>query len=154
MKRQLHSCALAALTLLSTLPAGAQHAEPVPSEQRVTVQGMKNASAWFKAESQHFVVYSDTSRASVFQLLNNLERLDYLLRLYTSAYGKPQPLESKLTLTFHKRPGALAQFADTPPRDAVGLYSSCSAGVQGAGVLLAPITELANAELSKAPVND
>ena len=154
MKRHLSSCVLAALTLLNTQPAGAQQANTVPSEQRVTVQGMKNASAWFKAESQHFVIYSDTSRDTVFQLLNNLERLDYLLRLYTSAYGKPQPLESKLTVYFHQRPGALAQFADTPPRDAVGLYNSCSAGVQGAGVLLAPITELANAELSKAPVND
>ncbi|SFV17927.1 hypothetical protein [Pseudoduganella namucuonensis] len=154
MKRQLNACVLAALTLLSTQPAGAQQADPVPSEQRVTVRGLKNASAWFKAESQHFVIYSDTSRDSVFQLLNNLERLDFLLRLYTAPYGKFQPRESKLTLYFHRRPGALAQFADTPPRDAVGLYSSCGAGVQGAGVLLAPIVALANAELAKAPAND
>lgn len=154
MKRHLNSCVLAALTLLSIQPAGAQQADPVPSEQRVTVQGLRNASVWFKAESQHFVIYSDTSRDSVFQLLNNLERLDFLLRLYTSPYGKSQPRESKLTLYFHKRPGALAQFADTPPRDAVGLYSSCRAGVQGAGVLLAPIVALDSAELSKAPVND
>jgi hypothetical protein len=151
-KRHLNSCVLAALTLLCAQPAGARQA--VPSEQRVTVQGMKNASAWFKAESQHFVIFSDTSRDTVFQLLNNLERLDYLLRLYTSAYRKSQPLEPKLTLYFHKRPGALAQVTDTPPRDAVGLYSSCSAGVQGAGVLLAPIAALANADLTKAPVND
>lgn len=148
MKRHLNSCALAALTLLNTQPAGARQADPVPSEQRVTVQGIKNASVWFKAESQHFVIYSDTSRDSVFQLLNNLERLDFLLRLYTSPYGKFQPRESKLTLYFHQRAGALAQFADTPPRDAVGRYSSCSAGVQGAGVLLAPIDALANAELA------
>jgi hypothetical protein len=154
MKSQLTTCVLAALTLLCTLPAGARQTGPVPAEQRVTVQGMKNASAWFKAESQHFVIYSDTSRDSVFQLLNNLERLDYLLRLYTSAYRKAQPLEAKLTLYFHKRPGALAQVTDAPPRDAVGLYSSCSAGVQGAGVLLAPITELSNAQLARAPVND
>jgi hypothetical protein len=154
MKRHLSSCVLAALTLLCTQPAGARQADPVPSEQRVTVQGMKNASAWFKAESQHFVVYSDTSRDSVFQLLSNLERLDYLLRLYTSPYRKAQPRESKLTLYFHKQAGALAQFAGTPPRDAVGLYNSCSAGVQGAAVQMAPMTALANAELTKAPVND
>jgi hypothetical protein len=154
MRQHLNACVLTALTLLCTEPAGARQAPTVAPEQRVTVQGMKNASAWFKAESQHFVIYSDTSRDSVFQLLNNMERLDYLLRLYTSAYRKAQPLEAKLTLYFHKRPGALAQVADTPPRDAVGLYSSCSAGVQGAGVLLAPITELTNAELSKSPAND
>ena len=154
MKRHVLSCVLATLPLLSILPAAAQQTDPVPSEQRVTVQGMKNASAWFKAESQHFVIYSDTSRDSVFQLLNNLERLDFLLRLYTSSYSKSQPRESKLTLTFHRRPGALAQFAETPPRDAVGLYSSCSAGVQGAGVLLAPIVALTNADLTKGPAND
>ena len=155
MKHHVNACVLTALTLLSTLSAGAQQADPVPSEQRVTVQGMKNASKWFKAESQHFVIYSDTSRHSVSQLLNNLERLDYLLRLYTSPYAKAQPRESKLSLYFQRRAGtgALAQFTDTPPRDAVGLYSSCSAGVQGIGGLLDPIVELSNAELTKAPVN-
>jgi hypothetical protein len=154
MKRHLNFCVLAALTLLSTQPAGAQQADPVPSEQRVIVQGLRNASVWFKAESQHFVIYSDTSRDSVFQLLNNLERLDFLLRLYTSPYGQSPPRGYKLTLYFHQRAGALAQFADTPPRDAVGLYSSCGAGVQGAGVLLAPIVALSNEELAKAPAND
>ena len=154
MQRYLNFCVLAALTLPGIQSAGARQTDPVAIEQRVTVQGLKNASAWFKTESQHFVIYSDTSRDSVFQLLNNLERLDYLLRLYTSAYAKSPPRESKLTLYFHKRPGALAQFADSPPRDAVGLYTSCSAGVQGSGVLLAPIVALANAQLGKAPAND
>ena len=154
MKHALRNSALAALTLLCTHPAIAQQASPAPAEQRVTIAGQKNPSGWFKAESQHFVVYSDTSREGVAQLLNNMERLDFLLRVYTKPYFKAQPREPKLTLYYHDKVGALAAHAGKTPADAVGLYNSCSAGVQAAGVELEPIVDLDNAQLTKAPAND
>ncbi|MBW8901294.1 MAG: hypothetical protein JF619_24980 [Massilia sp.] len=153
MKRHLCSCALTALTLLSSQAASAQQAAPAPSAQRVVVQGLKAQSDWFKAESEHFVVYSDTSRYNVFQLLNNMERLDFMLRAYTKPYLRPQPHEPKLTLYFHRR-DALARHADGKPLDAVGLYNSCSAGVLAAGILMDPIVELENGSLLNGPTND
>ncbi|MEO7580718.1 MAG: hypothetical protein ABIT83_24200, partial [Massilia sp.] len=70
--------ALAALYLDASVSASAQEgAAPAPS---VVVAGYKSPSKWFRAESQHFIVLSDTSNEEVTQLLNNLEKLDYLLR--------------------------------------------------------------------------
>ena len=154
MKRHLCSGVLTALTLLSSQAASAQQAAPVPSAQRVVVQGLKDQSEWFKAESEHFVVYSDTSRYNVFQLLNNMERLDFMLRAYTKPYLRPRPREPKLTLYFHRRNAALARHADGKPLDAVGLYNSCSEGVLAAGILMDPIVELGNASLLKGATND
>ena len=154
MKRHLCSGALTALTLLSSQAASAQQAAPVPSAQRVVVQGLKDQSDWFKAESEHFVVYSDTSRYTAFQLLNNMERLDFMLRAYTKPYLRPRSREPKLTLYFHRRDAALARHADGKPLDAVGLYNSCSEGVLAAGILMDPIVELGNASLLKGPTND
>jgi hypothetical protein len=154
MKRHLGTCVLTALTLLSTQAASAQQAAPAPSAQRVVVQGLKDQSDWFKAESEHFVVFSDTSRDNVFQLLNNMERLDFMLRAYTKPYLRPRPREPKLTLYFHRRGSALARHADGKPIDAVGLYNSCSAGVLAAGILIDPIVELGNATLLHERSND
>jgi hypothetical protein len=154
MKRHLGSCALAALAALYPHTASAQQAGPAPSEQRVTIAGQKNPSEWFKAESQHFIVYSDASRQRVTQLLDNMERLDFLLRAYTKAYFKDQPHEPKLTLYYHNDAGALAGHAGRPPADAIGLYNSCVAGVQAAGVQLDPIVQPDNAKLVTAPAND
>ena len=154
MKRHLRNYTLAALTVLCTQAASAQQAAPAPSDQRVVVQGQKDQSDWFRAESEHFVVYADTSRDRVFQLLNNMERLDFTLRAYTKPYLRPQAREPKLTLYFHKHGAALARHADGMPRDAAGLYNSCSAGVQAAGVLMDPIVDLRNAALREALTND
>ncbi|MET0355990.1 MAG: hypothetical protein ABW044_04375, partial [Cellvibrio sp.] len=66
----------------------------------VVVSGQQNASRWFRAESTHFIVYSDTKREDVTQLLNKLERFDYLLRLYTKTDSKLESLP-KLTLYYH-----------------------------------------------------
>jgi hypothetical protein len=144
---------LAAIGLLFTLTANAQDTSPAP-EQRVTVEGQKNPSKWFKAESEHFVVYSETSKDSVRLMLQNMERLDYLLRVYTKPFFKTQPREAKVTLYFHDRQGDLSQHANSMPGDAVGLYNSCSAGVLAAGVELDPVVEIDNAHLSKAAAND
>ena len=106
----LRGITIAALPLLCIHTASAQQATTtLPAEQRITVQGQKNPSVWFKAESQHFVVYSDASQPDVAELLHNMERLDFLLRVYTSAYFKAQPREPKLTLYYHNKVGALAE---------------------------------------------
>lgn len=102
----------------------------------VVVAGQRNASEWFRVESQHFVVYSNTSNDAVAVLLNQLERLDFMLRIYTQPFLKSSGAEPKLTFYYHDGAVALNALALDQPADAIGLYNSCSAGVQGFGVQL------------------
>lgn len=104
----------------------------------VVVAGQRNASEWFRVESQHFVVYSNTSNDEVAVLLNQLERLDFMLRIYTQPFLKANGAEPKLTFYYHDRAVALNALALDQPANAIGLYNSCSAGVQGFGVRLDP----------------
>ncbi len=145
----------AALCLLSTVPAAAQPAGATNLQPRVTVAGKKAAvSHWFRAESRRFIVYSDAGEDDVALLLGNLEKLDHLLRLYVLPEREAQRQEPKLTLYFHNSASDLREIAASPPADAVGLYSSCAAGVQGFGVHLERIPSLADAQLDKAPLDD
>lgn len=121
----------------SLLDASAQQA----AEQRVVVAGQRNASEWFRVESQHFVVYSNTSNDAVALLLHQLERLDYMLRIYTQPFLKSSGAEPKLTFYYHDGAVALNALALSQPANAIGLYNSCSAGVQGFGVQLDPAEE-------------
>jgi tetratricopeptide (TPR) repeat protein len=111
------------------------------SEQRVVVAGQRNASEWFRADSQHFVVYSNTSNGDVAELLNQLERLDYMLRIYTQPFLKSTGAEPRLTFYYHDGAVALNALGVGQPANAIGLYNSCSAGVQGFGVQMAPSDE-------------
>lgn len=154
MKYSLGAGALSALALLAPPAMSAGQAGPGPVAQSITVQGQKNPSPWFKAESQHFIVYSDTSQQGVSLLLDNLERLDFLLRTYARPYLKPQPHAPKLTLYYHGKVAALKGHGGKAPPDALGMYRSCSTGVQAAGVLLEPVPLPDNARLSTAPAND
>jgi hypothetical protein len=133
MLQDLGKHVLAATCLLCALTANAQ--------QAVTIQGQKHPSAWFKAESRHFVVYADTTRDSARLMLQNLERLDYLLRLYTKPFSRNLPDQSKVTLYYRRRKADLAQHSDKVAAGAVGLYTSCGAGVQGVGVEISPMAE-------------
>ena len=139
---------LGAACLLSS-PAFAE--EPI---QSVKVVSQRNPSDWFKAESQHFVVYSDTDKAEAMRLLNNLERLDYLLRVYTKGYDKTGNAEQKITLYYAARVEDFNGMGLSQPANAVGLYNSCAAGVQGFAVQLHAIEDLDGAKLAKAPLND
>jgi hypothetical protein len=145
---------LAAIGLLCSLTANAQQTGPAPSGQRVTIQGQKRPSSWFKAESEHFVVYADTSRESAALMLQNMERLDYLLRAYTKPLFKGKPNAARLTLYYHRRKSDLEQHVGQSSANVVGLYNSCSAGVQGVGVELTPLVEIDDAHLSRAADND
>ncbi|MFG6488491.1 hypothetical protein ACG04R_17525 [Roseateles sp. BYS78W] len=143
-----------AFILFSVGLASAQTLGPANLE-RVEVTGRKTeVSPWFRAESPHFVVYSDTREEDVAPLLDNLEKLDRLLRDYTQPDRKSESREPKLTLYYHASLSGLREIADGPPADVVGLYSSCAAGVQGFGVHLERMAALGDAQLEKSPLND
>ncbi|KQW49780.1 hypothetical protein ASD88_25015 [Pelomonas sp. Root662] len=123
------------------------------------VAGRKGeVSQWVRAESQHFVVYSDAREEDVSQLLDNLEKLDHLLRIYTlPGYQTTQRVDqqdAKLTLYHHRGAADLLDIDASGPADAIGLYSSCTAGVQGFGVQLDRIPTLGDEQLDKAPLNE
>jgi hypothetical protein len=123
------------------------------AQQSVTVAGQKNASPWLKAESQHFIVFSNTSNDDVRQLLDNLEKLDHVLRLYTNGYRTAAQPKQKITLYYHDNIGGFnAAVADAPP-EAVGLYNSCGHGVQGYATHLSRIDNMPPEQLAKQPLN-
>lgn len=142
------ACALAASAALAQQP-------PAPNSlQRVEVSGRKAAvSPWFRAESQHLVVYSDTSEDEVRLLLDQLEKLDHLLRIYTVPAGQPAAPEAKLTLYFHSQPADVRLLHEAPVENALGLYTSCAAGAQGFVAHLDRIPSLTDAQLDKAALD-
>ncbi|RZL38481.1 MAG: hypothetical protein EOP35_05690 [Rubrivivax sp.] len=145
----------AVIGLLSVGSAGAQAPAPTNVEPRVTVVGRKGAASdWVRAESPHFVVYSDAGEDDVTQLLGNLEKLDNLLRIYTASLRQAAQPEAKLTLYFHNSASELREIEASQPADAVGLYSSCARGVQGFAVHLERIHSLADEQLDRSPLNE
>jgi tetratricopeptide (TPR) repeat protein len=144
----------AAYCLLAACHVGAQPTD-VANLERVEVAGKKvEVSMWFRAESERFVVYSDAREEDVNQLLDNLEKLDHLLRIYTQPIRQAEPQGPKLTLYYHSRASGLREVDAAVPADAVGLYSSCESGVQGFGVHIERIPSLADQQLEKGPLND
>jgi hypothetical protein len=147
---------LATLFAAGALWAGLACAQQATSESlgRVDVVGKKaEMSNWFRAESQHFIVYSDTREDDVELLLDNLEKLDHLLRIYTLPGGVERPAP-KLTLYFRNRVPELGGLGDGMPADAVGLYGSCTAGVQGFAVNVERISPLRDEQLEKGALDD
>jgi hypothetical protein len=155
MAKKLMAGALIAASYLTILTgAAAQQATPAVPETSVVVKGIKEASPWFRVESRHFIVYSDTSNDDVALLLNNLEKLDYMLRIYTQPYRKADRPEQKITFYYQERTGGLAAVGTDMPANAIGLYSSCVASVQGFGVHIERLTLPSNAQLPKTPQNE
>ncbi len=154
MRNRLSLFGLAAASLCFTLGAAAQQSAPATAPPSVTVTGQKNPSNWFRAESQHFIVYSDTTNDDVFQLLNQLEKLDYTLRLYTKSYFVGPASAKRITLYYHDAIGGFNASVSGGPDQAVGLYSSCGCGVQGFGVHLERIANPSNDQLAKGPLNN
>lgn len=126
------------------------HAQQPAAAPSVVVAGQRHASAWFRVESQHFVVYSDTSNDDVALLLNQLEKLHYILRIYTKPFLKSSGNEARLTFYYRDSADDLNGLADQQPANAIGLYSSCTAGVQGFGVQLDRLDRLNKQNLAKA----
>lgn len=138
MKGSIYKTALALSSLLASCwcYAGTPKEAPTVSNQKevteVVINGQQDVSDWFRAESQHFIVYSDTSHELVSQLLNKLERFDYLLRLYSNVDDKAEN-RPKLTFYYQARVKDFDQIDKTQPNYAIGLYNSCELGVQGFG---------------------
>ncbi|RYY02224.1 MAG: hypothetical protein EOO53_14420 [Gammaproteobacteria bacterium] len=154
----LHKFQLSTLATLFCLSlafeANAQQPPAPPSPQNnateILITGQQNASKWFRAESQHFIVFADTRREDVTQLLSNLERLDYLLRTYMKINKEA---EQKLTLYYQDSANGLKEVAKDQPPFAIGLYNSCESGVQGFGIHLKRIATLTDEQLTK-PLNE
>ncbi|SFU91805.1 hypothetical protein [Pseudoduganella namucuonensis] len=142
----------AAVLLCGAASVNAQQA--ATPTQSVAVKGYKNASPWFKAESQHFIVFSNTSNADVTQLLKNLEKLDHVLRIYTKDFQAGAVSQQKMTLYYHDRIGGFNDAVSGQPEEAVGLYNSCAGGVQGYGVHLERIAGLNNEQLATSTLNN
>ncbi len=122
----------AVFSLLAACYASAQTTPSAKDVTEVVINGQQNASDWFRAESQHFIVYSDTKQQDVSQLLDKLERFDYLLRLYTKV-DTSNVSEQKITLYYMAKVRDLNHIEKSQPRYAIGLYNSCALGVQGFG---------------------
>lgn len=158
--RVLGATVAAALLSLSSCsgPALAQGQTSSPGPQSIVVSGQRDLSSWLRAESPHFIVYSNTQGADAARLLDQLERLDTLLRLYTApmlAAGRdPGRQPNKLTLYYLDGTGGFARFAPDAPQDAIGMVKSCAAGVLGVGVQLHPIAQLSDAQLAREPLDE
>jgi len=124
------------LLAIALLPVGAAEAEPdkvfVKGKRdtaEVVIKGVRDPSAWIRVESQHVVIYSDSDREEVIDLANNLERLDYVLRMYLKPYLIRQKDPPKLTLYFQDR-FDWAQGLGKFPVETVGLVDGCVSGTQ------------------------
>ncbi|USX11668.1 tetratricopeptide repeat protein [Oxalobacteraceae bacterium OTU3CAMAD1] len=124
------------LIAIALLPAGASVSEPkqnvVESSQNsatIVIKGVRDPSTWFRIESQHLIVYSDSDPEQAVQLVKNLERLDYVLRLYLRPFLIRQPDLPKLTLYFQDRVNWTAELGEFPV-ETVGLVDSCVSGTQ------------------------
>lgn len=105
--------------------ASASEGEP----PKVVIKGMRDPSAWFRIESQHMIVYSDDDAHEVIELVNNLERLDYLLRLYLKPFMDRQDATPKPTLYFQGRVNWPPEIGEVAP-SAIGMVNSCVAATQ------------------------
>lgn len=116
------------------LPAAASGAEPGkvivegkrdPNE--VVIKGVRDPSAWFRIESRHVVVYSDSDPEQAIQLVNHLERLDYVLRMYLKPFLVPQNDPPKLTLYFQDRLDWAAGLGELPGEKGGSSTAACPA---------------------------
>lgn len=108
---------------------------PPPESTTVIVQGEKPGRPhnWLKAESPHFIVYSDTSRGHVRELLENMERFRYVLNTLSHIDEGPAGAP-KFTLYYLADAEDLAIINPERPNRAAGLYEACEEGVQGFAV--------------------
>lgn len=131
-------CKYALHLLIAIALSAAEAAESEPHKvivagkrdtSEVVIRGLRDPSTWFRIESQHLIVYSDSDPEQVIELVNNLERLDYLLRLYLKPFLIRQMDEPKLTLYFEHRLDWTPGLGKIPD-DTLGLVNSCVSGTQ------------------------
>ncbi len=161
MKRcLLIATATSALTaLISLSPAHAQVTGVTPpsasAPTTVVVHGDKprRPHTWFKAESQHFIVYSNTQHKDVAGLLAKMERFWFTLREFTQVDLNPPADAPKMELYYLGDEHDLHAVDPEDPPYAIGLYSGCEDGSQGFGVHMY-YQERAQTALEKQPENE
>jgi hypothetical protein len=122
------------LATMALVPAHASGSEPAKvvvkgrhDPSTVVIKGVRDPSAWFRIESQHLIVYSNDDPDDVIELVNNLERLDYVLRLYLKPYMDGRETLPKFTLYFQNRPNLPPELGETDSA-ATALTSRCTSG--------------------------
>jgi hypothetical protein len=127
---------LSLLAAIAFVPAGASGNESPKvivkgrhDPSTVVVKGVRDPSAWFRIESQHVIVYSNDDPDDVIELVNNLERLDFLLRLYLKPFLDAQETTPKYKLVFQDRANWPEEIGEHSP-NAIGMLNSCVAGTE------------------------
>jgi hypothetical protein len=129
-----HKYLVSLLVTITLVPAHAVGNEPPKvvvkgkhDPSTVVIKGVRDPSAWFRIESQHLIVYSNDDPDDVIELVNNLERLDYVLRLYLKPFMDGRDALPKFTLYFQGRPNLPPELGAIDSA-AAGLTSSCASG--------------------------
>lgn len=143
----------AAVAAVCALAGGVCAAEAGP--QSIVVTGQRGTSPWIRAESAHVVVLSDAPREDVGRLVEHLERLDGLLRVYTDGYRPADAgAEPKLNLVYLNDVRDLDRVAADRPAAGIALFRDCADGAQGFLVRTAPLTPIEDDKLAKAPLDE
>jgi hypothetical protein len=143
-----------AAAVLCALAGGACVAQEA-GPQSIVVTGQRTTSPWVRAESAHVVVLSDAPREDVARLVDHLERLDGLLRVYTDDFrGRSTAPESKLNLVYLDDVRDLDRVAADRPANGIALFRDCADGAQGFLVRTAPLAAIDDAQLAKAPLDE
>ena len=143
-----------AVLVASALASGACAAQEAES-QSILVTGQRGTSSWLRAESAHVVVVSNASRADVTRLVEHLERLDALLRIFTADYsGAVAGPEGKLNFMYLDNAHELARVSPDRPISGIELIRDCAASTQGFLVHTDALPAVADADLATAPVHE
>ena len=121
-------------------PAGPEAtARPAVADGTVVVLGEKpnKAHIWFRAESAHFIAYSDGQHADAAALLKNLERFSAVLRAFSQLDPAIPDGTPKFTFYYMTDRRDLHILDPDAGDHDVGLYQSCEDGVQGAAMFQA-----------------
>jgi hypothetical protein len=152
----IHKYLASLLVTIALVPTHASGNEPPKvlvkgkhDSSTVIVKGVRDPSAWFRIESQHLVVYSNDDPDDVIELVNNLERLDAVLRLYLRPFlDEPEALP-KFTLYVQSRPDLPPELGAIDSADTT-LTSICPSGTLAFTFSKAKSWKLDNASLLRA----
>jgi hypothetical protein len=148
-----HKYALLLLTSMTLVSSGAS-AYDAPQvlvkgkrdPSTVIVKGVRDPSDWVRIESQHLIVYSDDDPDQAIELVDNLEKLDHVLRLYLKPFMDEREALHKYTLYFRRSvrwPDEIGEHAS----NAVALADSCVSATQAFTFDAGQIWKLDNASL-------
>jgi len=115
--------------------ASAQAAAPAPTT--VVVHADKTPhkpSLWFRAESAHFVIYSDTSHDETRLVLNRLEALRALMGRMLNVDASKDDGRPKTEIDLMARRSDFDVVGPDAPDYAIGLYKSCEDDALGFGI--------------------